>query len=211
MSIPEIVITENPPSQSPVELYGFYNCMFITMEVHYGGYFVGKEDNTYINGKVKYLVWVNNHRLTSQKLRHFANALGIQGNMTWFNKVEGETLECGLVPLHSESDIERYKRRVFPNLCNTVQVMYIDQAPSTVRSYWPEALWEGEKNKLFPHMLACFRANAKVTFDEACNQLSKTFGLVQTPFEKLIDAWLKAGFFFEEYQYDLPFWDLGEW
>jgi hypothetical protein len=211
MLIPKTVIQEEPPSESTVESYGLYNSMFITMEVHYGGYFVGNKDNTYISGKVKHFVWVNIHGLTSDKLRHFANVLGIQGNMTWFNKIEGESLECGLMPLHSESDIERYKRIVFPNFCNTVQVMYIDQAPSTVRSFWPEALWEGEKNKLFPHMLACFRANSKVTFDEACKELSKKFDLVKAPLEKLIVAWEKAGFIFEEYQYDLPFWDSGEY
>jgi hypothetical protein len=207
---PNFQIVEEPPST--VEAYGFYNCMLITMEIHYGGYFIGNADNVYIDGKIKYAVSVNIHTLTCEKLRELAeDLLGIKGNIAWFNKVEGESLECGLVHLHSESDIERYKRRVFPNLCNTVQVMYIDQAPSTVRSFWPEALlWEGEKNELFPHMLACFRANSKVTFDEACNELETKFFPAKVPLEKLIVAWEKAGFFFEEYKYDLPFWDYGE-
>lgn len=67
----------------------------------------------------------------------------MKGN--WCSLICDEILDYDLIPLHTEYNIERFKRRIFPGHYNTIQH---NQEPPACDIFWQETLKRAYPNKL---------------------------------------------------------------
>ncbi len=127
--------------------------------------------------------------------------LRMQGKVVWFHLIFGESLDYGLTPLHSESDIDGFKRKIFPDFCNHIHYMYIDEHPSKIQSYWPNAIWEVAGNNLTYFVINFLKFKPHATFKRTRKYFWKQFDFVIVPDHKLIYPLKIAADYLKEYCY----------
>lgn len=65
----------NAPIGPPSNVYRYCNAMYITMRMHYHGFFTGCPKRMYAIERVTYVDVVNIHKVAHQTLQHIAREL----------------------------------------------------------------------------------------------------------------------------------------
>lgn len=112
---------------APSDIYGYYNVMYITMRVHHHGFFIGRFERKYERERVTYMELFYIHKLNPQTLQGIAHELEIKTMVNRCSLICGQTLDYGLIPLHTESNIQIFKRRIFHEYWNNIVYMFIDR------------------------------------------------------------------------------------